>query len=138
MADLSQTATSVLAISVSSPKVGVLGATLTAGTPVILSSGTLLAARSNTYLNAQSVGILLTGGNSGQTAIYAGTPGDIVNVGATVVAGERYDVSTNSGKIAPTGDTGAAAFGFLLGYTTPTFTDRITLTLLSLGATAHG
>lgn len=112
MADLSQTAASVVQVATGSnpakaPLIGTAGATITAGKPVYLDTAEnkwKLADNNVSALLAGSagLGIALCGASDGQPiAVHQG--GDI-NIGATLTVGETYLVSATAGAIAPIAD----------------------------------
>lgn len=95
---------------------GIAGATITAGQPVYkdaTDSNKLKLADADVEATAAGVGIALHGAAAGQPLDYAikGT----VNIGATVVVGQVYVVSTTAGGIAPIADLLSGDFVCILG-----------------------
>lgn len=115
MADLTQTATSVIGYGEKLP--GVLGGTVAAGMPVRLSSGAFIAATDASLAGAAVEGIALSGGATGQPFTYqkAGN----INLGATLAVGKVYVLST-AGAIAPVDDIAGSEFVTVLGIATTT------------------
>lgn len=110
MADLSQTATSVIGYG---PRLeGVLGGTVAAGMPVRKSSGAFIAATDASAAGAAVEGIALSGGAVGQPFIYQKSGN--INLGATVAAGKIYVLSTDGG-VAPVDDIAGTEFVTVLG-----------------------
>lgn len=126
MADLTQTATSVIGYGEKLP--GVLGGTVTAGMPVRLSSGTFIAATDASLAGAAVEGIALSGGAIGQPFVYQ--KGGNINLGATLAIGKVYVLST-AGLIAPVDDIAGAEFVTVLGIAT-------TAALLKMGICQSG
>lgn len=106
MADITQTATSVVVGTGAQKAEGIAGGTVAAGNPVYKDSADsdkLKAADANaSTAAAAAVGIALNGGASGQPIEYQ-TSGNI-NLGATLAVGTIYVVSANAGGIAPSTD----------------------------------
>lgn len=132
MADISITAASVLKID-GSTEDGIAGATITAGQPVYLDTAT------NTYKLAgaggtnDAAGILLASVQGiALHAALANQPLRIQNsetiaIGATVVLGGLYVLSTNVGMIAPYADLGSGHYVSVLGVATTTGRIRLKL-----------
>lgn len=113
-ADLSITATAVTPVLTGSQKTSlsaptILGATLTAGQAVYADSTTTSPAGQlkgtlcgGTAAQQGVVGILITGGNSGQYAIYA--TGGQFNLNSILGVTTEYFMSATAGKICPLAD----------------------------------
>lgn len=111
MADLSQTATSVIGYGEAIH--GKLGGTVAAGMPVRVQTDlTFIAATDATAAGAAVDGIALSGGAVGQPFTYQ--KGGNINLGATVAAGKVYVLST-AGAIAPVDDIAGSEFITVLG-----------------------
>jgi hypothetical protein len=119
MADLSQTATSVVR-SDGGTKVVVWGEAVTAGMPVYLHTDSKYykAQSDGTLAQATVAGIALSGGSTGQTGVIQ--VGGSINVGATLTKGTIYYVSTNAGGICPFADLGSGNYVHQLGQATST------------------
>lgn len=118
MAALSQTAANVVEGASGVRKhTGVAGGTITAGMPVykdLTDSNKLKAARANAAVTAVVAGIALTGSANGQPIVYQSA--GKINLGATLVVGERYMLSDAvAGQIVPIGDLGVADFSTEIG-----------------------
>lgn len=119
MADISQTAASVVKVGTSVVIVATAGDTLTQGNVAYkATNGNWVRALSGG--NAQQagsggVGIALNSANPNQP-ISIFTSGSI-NLGATLVVGETYVISANAGRIAPIGDLVTNSRVTLLGVT---------------------
>lgn len=107
MADLAPVAASVLQ-SVGSPKIGIAGATITAGLTLYkdaTDSKKLKAADANASVDtAACVGVAMNNAAPGQPVCYCGEAGDEITLGVTVVKGTRYVLSATAGKICPISD----------------------------------
>lgn len=119
MADLSQTATSVVTSGQSGVKTaeGIAGGTITAGMPVYADATAnykLKAADATSLAKAAVVGIALNGGATGQPIEYV-IRDPALNVGATLAVGQTYVVSATAGGIAPEADITTGQFVTLLG-----------------------
>lgn len=119
MADLSQTATSVVPSGNSSVRTaeGTAGATITAGMPVYLDStdaNSVKPADASAQASAVVVGIALNGGADGQPIEYC-TEDTALNVGATLAVGAVYVASATAGGIAPEADIGSGEYVTVLG-----------------------
>lgn len=93
--------------------------TVTAGQAVYAdaTSGKLKLADADALASADALGIAETGGGAGQqiNVIYED---EAINLGATLVVGETYVVSTTAGGIAPLSDLAAGDFTTVLGIAT--------------------
>lgn len=122
MADLSITATSVLAGGGAKTVEGVAGASITAGQVVYLdsSAGTYKLADNNSATAAARSpdGIALNGAASGQP-IEVLTRGPIT-IGATMTAGVAYYLSATAGGICPVADLTTGHYPTILGIATST------------------
>lgn len=122
MADLSITATSVLAGGGAKTVEGVAGAALTAGQVVYLDSATnsyKLADNNSATAAARSPdGIALNGAASGQP-VEVLTRGP-VTIGATMTAGVVYYLSATAGGICPVADLTTGHYPTILGIATST------------------
>lgn len=120
MADLTQTATSVVASNRSEVRQeeGIAGATITAGMPIYKDSTDghkLKPAQATTLAAAAVVGIALNGGASGQPIEYV-TRDPALDVGATLGVGAVYVLSAAAaGGIAPEADITTGQFITILG-----------------------
>lgn len=117
MADLTITATSVVAGVGASKKSGVAGVAITAGQTVYLDTTTnsyKLADNDNATVAARSpAGIALHGAAAGQPlAVHEG--GDIT-IGATLTPGTVYFLSANGGGICPVADLGTGKTVTIVG-----------------------
>lgn len=121
MADLTITATSVLADATANTRQGVAGETLAAGKVVYLDSttGAYKLADSNGAAALRSpVGIALNGAAVGQPVTIALS--GPVTIGATMTAGVAYYLSDTPGGICPVADVGAGEYSTILGIATST------------------
>lgn len=121
MADLTITATSVVAGSSATTTNGILGETVTAGQAVYKAADGLYYKADNnsaTALARQATGIALNGGaiNQPVPVLTAGP----ITIGATVTAGVAYYLSDTAGGICPVADLGAGEYPCLLGMATST------------------
>lgn len=120
MADLTITATSVVAGGNARTVDGTAGATITAGQVVYLDSdaGTYKLADNDSATAAvrSPDGIALNGAASGQPVrvLKAGN----ITIGATVTAGVAYYLSSTAGGICPVADLGSGDYPTLLGFAT--------------------
>lgn len=119
MADLTQTATSVVTSGNSSVRTseGIAGATITAGMPVYLDStdgNSVKPADASTLVTAAVAGIALNGGADGQPIEYV-TRDSALNVGATLAVGQTYVASATAGAIALESDILSTEFVTILG-----------------------
>ena len=123
MADLTITAANVVWVSGSSPLLGIIGETVTAGQAVYLkSSDSRLwkAQADGTSEEATAVGVLLNGGSAGQMGIYAPV-GATINIGATTVKTTTYLVSATAGGVCPQADISTTGhYHSRIGYATAT------------------
>lgn len=127
MADLTITASSVALVS-GITRHGTAGGTLTAGQPVRLSSGELVAASDASAAAAAVAGIALHGASDGQPIAYQDS--GVIAIGATVAVGKVYVLST-SGGIAPVDDVASSEFITVLGV-------GVTAANIKLGINASG
>lgn len=120
MTDISITAASVLASSNAVLKMGTAGEALTAGQPIFKdasAAGVIKRTISNVSAGeAACDGIALHTSAVNQPIVYA-VSGDI-NLGATLVVGQEYIVSSSRGGIAPVSDLTAGWFTTFLGIAT--------------------
>lgn len=116
MADLSQTATSV--VGYGEPSHGKLGGTVAAGMPVRKQTdGTYIAATDASAAGANVDGIATTGGAVNQAFTFQ--KGGNINLGATLAVGMPYMLSA-SGGIKPASDHATGEFSTILGIATTT------------------
>lgn len=116
MADLSVTAASVVEGTDAVRRHGIAGATVTAGQPVYkdsTDSNQLKPTINSAAASAVAVGIALHAASDEQPLAYISSGN--LNPGATVVVGEIYCVSVNSGGIAPEADVLSADYMTVLG-----------------------
>lgn len=125
MADISQTAANV-AIGGNSVKTEIVqyGETVAQGMPLYQSTADskYYKADADTEATAKCSAIALTPGSAnayGLVAKPSNTPGRaLINLGATLVVGETYVVSTTAGGIAPESDLGTGDFVTVIGVAT--------------------
>lgn len=122
MADLSVTASSVLANSGSSVAHGTAGATITAGQVVAIDATTdryiLADSNSATVAVRVPIGIALHASLNGQPlAVLTRGP---ITVGATMTAGTTLALSETPGGIQPTADLGSGEYPSIVGMATST------------------
>jgi hypothetical protein len=116
MADLSVTASSVLAGSNAVTEQGVAGETITAGQPVYLDTSTrqYFKADANAAAAArQPRGLALNGASAGQPLAIARS-GDIT-LNAVLTAGVTYYLSDTAGGICPLADVGTGEYFCIIG-----------------------
>lgn len=118
MADLVQTAANVLAAASARGNIRYVtaGGTVTAGMPVYSDaddSNSYKPADADAQASADAVGIALNNASDGQPLAVL-TEGEI-NVGATLVVGTIYVVSTGAGAICPAADLAAGDYVTVLG-----------------------
>lgn len=116
MADITQTAANVVAVTGAPTKDGIAGVTIVAGGVLYKDSSDgnkLKLAINSTEAAAAAVGVALNGGASGQPIRYQ--TGGGINPGGTVIVGEVYNVSPQAGKFAPDADVLTADFRTVLG-----------------------
>lgn len=135
MADLSITAGNVLAADGAVSKAEfVAGAAITAGQAVYIdaaaSSVAKLAQADGTSAEATLKGIALNGAAVGQPVMIA-TSGSL-DVGATLVVGMVYCVSTAAGGICPYADLGSSHYVSIVGVATAA--DALKLAIVNSGA----
>jgi hypothetical protein len=130
-ADLTITAASVARGTGATTTVGTAGATLTAGQAVYQSTADnkmYPSLASGTALQATFAGVALHASLAGQPIAYQ--TGGNITIGATVVVGTIYVVSTNAGGIAPWADliatNNVTVIGYGLNATTITYSPIIT------------
>lgn len=134
MADLSITAANVVVVS-GSPHLAIAGATITQGQAIYIdATGKAQLAKNDTAIHAAAVGIALASVSAGQWLPYA-PAGSQVTIGATVVKGAIYSVSSTAGNIQAEGDFTTGYFVTQIGRA-PNVTD-IFLDMLAYGY-AHG
>lgn len=128
MADLSQTATSV--VGYGEQLHGALGGTVTAGMPVRkqTTDGTWIASTNASAAGSQVDGIALSGGATGQPFTYQKSGN--VNLGATLLVGKIYVLSA-SGAISQVDDVATGDYVTVLGVAT-------TAALLKMGIVVSG
>lgn len=122
MADLTITATSVVAGSGAKTIDGTAGAAITAGQSVYLDSATdtykLADCDSATAAVRSPAGIALNGAASGQPLrVHKSGP---VTIGATLTAGVAYYLSATPGGICPVADLASGDYPVILGIATST------------------
>lgn len=134
MADLTQTATSVVAGSNAKTIRGILGETVTAGMTVVRDPTTRKYLKSDVDSATAALrgcdGIALNGGAINQPVIIQ-TEGDI-NVGATLAVGTIYIVSDTAGGIMPAADSETGDYPIILGIASTT--TNLKLALKAAGA----
>lgn len=131
MADLSITATSVLASSAARRVVKDAASTVTAGQPVYLTtSGTVAPADANDSTKASVLGIAENGGAAGQP-ISVVTKDPAFALGATVAIGDVLILSATAGGIAPVADATTGDFVTVLGV-------AVSTSAINLNPTAAG
>lgn len=117
MADVSITASSVVASASAKTSVGVAGATVTAGQPVYEDANdghSLKPAQGNSATASKVVGIALHGASDGQPLKYI-ISGQLT-AGGTLVLGQTYVASAAAaGGIAPISDLGSTHYPTILG-----------------------
>lgn len=117
MADITITATGVVAETDAIVVDGTAGGTITAGMPLYIDSANnnvLKPADGNvTAAEAAVVGIALHGASSGQPIKYQ-TRGQI-KINATLTVGQIYVLSTNAGNIAPVSDLTTGTYTTIIG-----------------------
>ena len=129
MADLSITATSVIAGSDSVGENGFLGATVTAGQLVYKDSadGLWKLADANGVAAARTPGgIALNGGVSGQP-VRVHKSGDIT-LNAVLTVNTAYFLSDTAGGICPAADVGSGEYGTFVGIAKSTTVMKVNLT----------
>lgn len=132
MADLSITATSVIASAAARRVTKTAGATITAGQPVyVLTAGTIGPADANDSTKATVLGIAENGGATGQR-ISVVTEDPAFVLGATVAIGDVLMASTTAGGIAPVADATTGDFVTVLGVAVST--SAINLKPIAAGA----
>lgn len=117
MADLTITATNVVAGSNAVVAHGIAGETITAGQAVYLSSTTnkwLLADADSATAEARRAGGIALNSASASQPIAVQKEGDIT-IGATVTAGTAYYLSDEPGGICPVGDLASGDYVCLIG-----------------------
>lgn len=134
MADLSVTATSVVAVESEVTKQEyIFGETVTAGQSVYVDTANnnviKKAQADGTALEATVRGIALNGGAAGQPGVVA--VGGKLNPGATVAVGEVYILSATAGGICPAADLTSSSYCSIIGVGTDT--DEITLSIFNSG-----
>lgn len=130
MADLSSI-TAVRPTSNTQTRIVQYGGTVSAGQPIVKSSGKYVAADANASLAlAAAEGIAVTPGVSDGYGIMA-TAGSIILVGTTMVVGETYLVSPTAGGIMPNPDRATGAYVTRLG--TASSTTQLDLAVKATG-----
>jgi len=135
VADLSITATDVVAGSSARTTTGTAGETITAGQPVYLDAATARYKRTlhTGSTTAVAVGIALHGAANGQPLTIQ--TGGALTLSAVMTAGEIYAVSANAGGICPCGDLGAGDYTTVLGVAAST--SSLVMGIV-VGGVAHG
>lgn len=142
MADISITATSVIVDSSPTPSIDqqtYAGATITAGQVVYKDSSDSdelkLADNDNTETTADAYGIALCNASDGQPCPVFRK--GVITIGATVVVGTQYVLSSTAGGIAPAADldTGDYVTSVGMGYTTGKLACDFTASKNSTGQT---
>lgn len=122
MADITITATSVVAGSNARTEPGTLGETVTAGQALYKDTTTQkwmkADANSATAAARQATGIALNGGAVNQPVLVQ--KGGDITIGATVTAGVQYYLSDTPGGICPVADIGSGEYPCLIGLATST------------------
>lgn len=129
MADLSITAANVAPGANARKETVTAGATITAGTPVYKDTADndeYKASDADAAGTADSDGIALTGSSDGQPLVIQKSGGSI-NLGATLVVGQVYVVSTTAGGIAPYADLLSGDYVTILGVATSTSLLKLTI-----------
>jgi len=131
MADLTQTATSVVSGTGAETMTKTAGETITAGAPVYVKAadGKVYLAQCDAATDDDVYGIALNGGAVNQP-ILVQRAGQI-NLGATVAAGTFYVLSAAAGKIAPAADLVATNFITVIGVGISTSLVQLLLTTTS-------
>lgn len=106
MADLTITQNQVKWVGGVRWLIGTAGTTITRGQALTLVDNEYLHGDANFADNSVFAGIALTDGYDGGLVVVA-PPGAIIDFGATLVAGQTYIMSINSGAIADDEDAGA-------------------------------
>lgn len=116
MADVSITPGNVVMVNGTRINGRVAGGTITAGMAVRIQSsdGRLIAALSDSAVNAAVDGIALNGASANQPLEYAGD-GAVVNIGGTLVVGHAYYLGTANGAIKPASDVAGTEFATVVG-----------------------
>ena len=127
MANLSITAANVARGTRSSINYGTAGAAITQGQALYTDAAdnTLKLADADASATAECSGIALNAAAVGQPVTYL-TAGDIT-IGATVVTGTAYYVSTTAGSICVESDLGTGDFPTLIGFATSTTVIRVSM-----------
>ncbi len=130
MADISQTAGSVLAAANSAVSYGTSGASIAAGAPIYKnSSNVFVLSKSDALATALCDGIALNGASTGQPVTYLPS-GSTIDLGATLTVGQTYVVSAaNAGKIAPVSDYSSGAYPVVLGVAFAAGTFKLNITV---------
>lgn len=126
MADLSITAGNVKydpAVSANKINASFAGASVTAGQPIYVLSGKAYPASSINATAAAAVGVALHAAGDGQPVQYIRS-GEF-NAGATVVVGQVYSVSNETGKIGPLGDRATGEYVSIIGYGGTTYSIKM-------------
>ncbi len=121
MADLTITATSVVAGADSQQVSGILGETVTAGQAIVKNSANVWVKADSNHATAalrQPGGIALNGGAIGQPVRVHKS--GLITIGATLTAGLAYYLSDTPGGICPVADIGVGEYVCLLGLATST------------------
>ncbi len=117
MADLTQTAASVVAGATAQTAHGIAGATITAGQPLYADAsdgGRLKPADANaSAVTAAVVGIALHASLDEQPIAYARV--GLINLGAPLTVGQIYVPSATAGAIAPVSDLATGHYVTILG-----------------------
>lgn len=115
----------------------IAGATLTAGEPVYLNgSNQALACVNSAQASTACIGITLNGASAGQPVTIAlFGQGFSLTIGATVLVGTPYYVSSNAGKIMPVADLTTSEYLFLIG--TGLSSTTLSLDGINYGAVTH-
>jgi hypothetical protein len=130
MADLSGI-TAVRPTALTQTRIVKYGATITAGQPIVLSSGKYVLADANASLAlAAAEGIAMTPGVDNGFGVMA-FGGSIILVGTTMVVGETYLVSPTAGAIMPNADRATGDYVTRLG--TASSTTQLDLSIQATG-----
>lgn len=133
MADLSVTATSVVAGSNPGTDTYLAGETIAAGKAIYLSSSTskwMLADSNSATVEARTATHVALNGGSLNQPVVGMKSGDIT-IGATMTAGATYFLSDTPGGICPDADVGAGEWVCQIGV-------AVSTTVLRLGIRAYG
>lgn len=111
MTDISVTASNVTWVSGVRPQQGKAGVAITEGQAVYLdtTTNTYKLADANSATASVVAGVALTNAIAGRDFLFA-PPGAKINVGATLTAGTKYQLSETAGGICPAADIGTGVY----------------------------